>query len=175
MTSETEFPLHQQPKLVLWPLNDFPGLFFKISWLSWPFSQETGVNITTTTTPSSTLLAGGVRIKWSLENDMTSQFRRSNYGKIFWKCKILILWSPKVIKHNFFGGEKKFNPPFGRLITSCLLKMNQLSQVIELQWFLKYEYEAKKRPSQKERVRGWGGKSLQLLVRWRSRRGKKYN
>lgn len=42
---------------------------------------------------------------------MTSQFQRSNYGKIFRKCKILILYSPKVIKHNFLGGEKSLILP----------------------------------------------------------------
>lgn len=112
---------------VLWPRTNFPELFCKISWLSWPFSQQAGVNTTTTTIPPSTLLVGGLRIKWPLENDVTSQFWRSNYGKMFWKCKILILYSPKVIKHNFSGREKKTNPIFGRLITGCLLKMNYLS------------------------------------------------
>lgn len=96
---------------VLWPLNDFPELFYKISWLPWLFSQRAGVNITTTTTPPSTFLAGGLTIKWSLENDITSQFWRSNYGTIFWKCKTLILFSLKVIKHNFLGGEKSLILP----------------------------------------------------------------
>lgn len=57
---------------------------------------------------------------------MTSQFQRSNYGKIFRKCKILILYSPKVIKHIFLGGEKSLIFPLEgeKKITECFLKMN---------------------------------------------------